>query len=219
MKVLVHAAVLTILAMSVSCGDDDPFNPGQNDDSRYYPLAVGNTWNYSRIGSFNVDSLSYTVTGASTVRILGTAEHSGGFEVFLEETVVADTIQGLTVINSIDTSYIRVTTEGFFGYPGLGSADSSWTVPFPLVSGMVWMFQTEPEVTGEILSLSATVTVPGGTFDECAEMRTTWLEGGNLVNTTDYAPNVGMVRNVYSQGAGQFTTEVTSRLTGYQLTP
>jgi hypothetical protein len=29
MKVLVHAAVLTILAMSVSCGDDDPFNPAR----------------------------------------------------------------------------------------------------------------------------------------------------------------------------------------------
>ncbi len=219
MRVLIRTVVPALLIMAVSCGDNDPFNPGRNDDSSFFPLAVGNTWNYVRIGVYNVDSLSYTVTGVSTVRILGTAEHSEGFQVFLEETMVSDTLQGFTVINTADTSYIRVTGEGFFGYPSLASTDFGWTVPFPMVPGMVWMFRTEPQTTGELLSLSATATVPAGTFDNCAEIRTTWLEGGNMVNTTDYAPNVGMVRNVCTQGVGQFTSDITSRLTGYEPAP
>ncbi len=216
MKVAVSVFVALLLILVAACGDD-PFDPAQGDDSRFYPLAVGNIWNYSRIGTYNVDSLSYTVTGASTVRITGTAEHSGGFQVFVEETMVADTIQGLMVITNTDTSYIRVTDDGFFGYPELDSTDSSWTVPFPLVAGMIWPFSTEPSMTGEILSMTEDVTVPAGSYEDCAEMRTTWIEGGNVVNTTDYAPNVGMVRNIYTQGAGQYNTSVTSRLTSFEL--
>lgn len=215
MRIRICIAVLFAAALFLACGDD-PFNPGQNDDSRYYPLAVGNTWSYTRFGTYNIDSLSYTVVGSSTVSITGTAEHSGGFQVFVEETMVSDTIQGLMVVESTDTSYIRVTDGGFFGYPDLSSADSSWTVPFPIIAGMVWAFRTEPAVTGEILSLTAEVSVPAGNFQDCLEMRTTWIEGGNVVNTSDFAPDVGMVRNVYSQGAGGYTTEVTSRLSSYE---
>jgi len=217
MKTRRFVAIVFAAALFLACGDD-PFNPVQNDDSLFYPLAVGNTWSYVRFGTYNIDSLSYTIVGSSTVSITGTAEHSGGFQVFVEETMVSDTIQGLMVVETADTSYVRVTSAGFFGYPGLSSTDSSWTVPFPLIAGMVWAFQTEPPVTGEILSLTADVSVPAGNFSDCLEMRTTWIEGGNVVNTADFAPNVGMVRNVYSQGAGQFTTEVTSRLTSYDLT-
>jgi hypothetical protein len=216
MKTRRIVTIVFAASLFLACGDD-PFNPGQNDDSRFYPLAVGNTWNYTRFGTYNIDSLSYTIVGSSTVNITGTAQHSGGFQVFVEETMISDTIQGLMVVETADTSYIRVTSAGFFGYPGISSTDSSWTVPFPLITGMVWAFQTEPAVTGEILSLTADVSVPAGNFQDCLEMRTTWIEGGNVVNTADFAPNVGMVRNIYSQGAGQFTTEVTSRLSSFDL--
>lgn len=213
------SVLLAVLALFVACGDDDPFNPGQNQDFRFYPLSLGNTWNYVRFGTYQIDSLSYTIVGASTVSIVGVAEHSAGFQVFLEETMVSDTIQGLMVIATTDTSYIRVTSAGYFGYPGLGTTDSSWTVPFPLLTGMVWAFRTEPPVTGEILSMSETVTVPAGSFEDCLEMRTTWVQGGNVVNTSNFAPDVGLVRNLYTQGAGQFTSSVTSRLSSYQLAP
>lgn len=211
--------LLAVLALFLACGDDDPFNPGQNQDFRFYPLSVGNTWNYVRFGTYDIDSLSYTIVGSSTVRILGVAEHSSGFQVFIEETAVSDTIQGMMVVESADTSYIRVTSAGYFGYPRLDTADSSWTVPFPLLTGMIWNFSSQPPMTGEILSMSETVTVPAGSFEDCLEMRTTWVQGGNVVNTSDYAPNVGLVRNLFSQGAGQFTTSVTSRLSSFQLAP
>jgi hypothetical protein len=213
--------VTAILAVLVSgCGSNGgPFNPGQNDDARFYPLAVGNTWEYTRYGTFNIDSLSYTISGASTVTITGTADHSGGFQVFVEETMVSDTILGLFIETAIDTSYIRVTGSGLHGYPSLLSTDSSWTVPFPLITGMVWPFSTEPPMTGELLSQSETVTVPAGTFQDCLEMRIIWIEGGNVVNTSNFAPNVGMVRNIYSQGTAQFLVNITTRLASYQLAP
>lgn len=214
-RMVAFSALLTLL----SCGGGDPFDPGLGDDSRFYPLSVGNTWEYTRYGTYTIDTLSYTVSGTALVRILGTATHAGDFQVYLEETTVNDTVFGLTILETVDTCFIRVTSDGFFGYPHLTTTDSSWTVPFPLFTGKVWTFSTEPPMTGEILSMSETVLVPGGTFEDCMEMRTLWIEGGNVVNTADYAPNVGMVRNLYSMGAAGYTVEIMTRLSSWDLMP
>jgi hypothetical protein len=73
-------------------------------------------------------------------------------------------------------------------------------------------------MTGEILSLTETVNVPAGTFENCLEMRLTWVEAGNTVeNVTDFAPNVGRVRNVFTQSYGSGVTTVTSVLMSYSL--
>jgi len=129
MKTRRSVAIVFAAALFLACGDD-PFNPGQNDDSMFYPLAVGNTWSYVRFGTYNIDSLSYTIVGSSTVSITGTAEHSGGFQVFVEETMVSDTIQGLMVVETADTSYVRVSIS-------------------PVTGGSVWKAQTMPAMSGK----------------------------------------------------------------------
>lgn len=214
----VKTALVSVFVLLISCGDSGgPFDPGQGNDARFFPLAVGNTWEYTRYGTYNIENKSYTVTGASVVSIIGIAAHSGGFDVFIEESAVNDTIMGLMIQSTVDTCYIRLASNGFHGYPSLASTDSSWVVPFPLIAGMVWPFSTNPPMTGELLSMDETVTVPAGTFQNCFEMRTLWIEGGNLTSNSSFAPNVGLVKNVYSQGVEQISVNITSRLSDYQL--
>ncbi|MFO7949508.1 MAG: hypothetical protein R6U36_03970 [Candidatus Fermentibacteraceae bacterium] len=213
-------ASAAVLVLAVSCGDDDggtgPSGGGAG-DSVYYPLAVGNTWEYSRSGTYNVDSVEHPVSGEATVEIVGTATHSQGWDVFVEVSTVSDTIQGLMDTTIVDSTYLWRDGDGLHGCPHLGDTDSCWTVPFPLVEGNTWTFSTQPPVTGEVLSMDVDVTVGAGSFEECAEMRTMCLEQGNYSNTTDYAENVGMVRNVFTQEAGVYNTTVDMTLESYQV--
>ena len=101
----------------------------------------------------------------------------------------------------------------------LAGSDSVGFVPFPLEVGATWQFSDEPPMTGEILSLSETVTVPAGTFENCLEMKLTWVDpsGGTLINVTNFAPNVGRVRNVFTLSYGTMVTTVTSVLMSYSV--
>jgi hypothetical protein len=212
-------ASAALIVLSASCGGDGSTGPGGGGggDSVYFPLAVGSTWEYDRTGTYNVDSVEYPVSGEATVEITGTATHTEGWEVFVEVSTVSDTIQGLMDTTVVDSAYLWRDGDGLHGCPHLGDTDSCWTVPFPLVEGNTWTFSTQPPVTGEVLSMDVDVTVAAGTFEECAEMRTTCLEQGNYSNTTDYARNVGMVRDVFTQEAGVYSTNVEMTLESYQL--
>lgn len=214
------AASAAALVLAASCGDDDGgTGPGESGagDSVYYPLAVGNTWEYDRSGTYNVDSVEYGISGEATVEITGTATHSQGWGVFVEVSTVSDTISGFSTNSAVCTVYVWQDEDGMHGCPHLTDTDSCWTVPFPLVAGNTWTYATQPPTTGEVLSMDVDVTVPAGSFEECAEMRTMCLEQGNYSNTTDYAENVGMVRNVFTQEAGVYNTTVDMTLESYQV--
>ncbi len=218
-KPILCTACAAVLVVAASCGDDGGTGPGESgaEDSLYYPLAAGNTWEYDRSGTYNVDSVEYAVNGESTVEIVGTAAHAEGWQVFIEVSTVTDTIQGLMDTTVVDTTYLWQDADGMYGCPHLNDTDSCWTVPFPLTEGNTWTFSSQPSVTGEVLSMDVDVSVPAGTFEECAELRTTCVEQGNYSNTTDYARNVGMVRNVFTQEAGVYNTTVEMTLETYQV--
>jgi len=216
-------AITAALAIVLACGSDDPSGPSAGgDDAAYYPLAVGNSWDYSRAGTMDTSGVQMgTVSGSAQISITGTDTHSGGFNVFVQETHVSDTtfIAGISVVSdSTFTDYVRVTDDGFFGYPRLTDTDSSWMVPFPIQQGHSWNFAEEPPTTGEILSTSVTVVVPAGTFEDCMEMRTIWMDSGlTVTNTADFARNVGQVRNVFNSTMDNMSITVTNSLESYTL--
>ncbi len=217
------ALTLLALIMMFSCGsDNNPIGPTPEDDAEYYPLSVGNIWVYDRSGSVAAGSVQIgTISGTAEIEITGTATHSGGFEVFVQENSICDTtvIAGITtVVDSTFTEYMRVTSSGLYGYPHLTDSDSSFTVPFPLQEGATWNFSSAPLMTGEILSMSESVTVTAGHFDNCLEMRTIWTDTAfTVTNTADFAKNVGDVRNVFLLVSGTMTTTVTNTLETYSV--
>ncbi|MCK5134060.1 MAG: hypothetical protein KAR40_18160 [Candidatus Sabulitectum sp.] len=215
-------SVVLVLSFVVGCGDSSPAGPHSGSDSAYYPLSVGNQWVYSRSGSISVAGIPIsTISGENIADITGQVSHGEGFQVYVQEYNLSDTVDTagqIVVLDSTFTTYMNVTDAGVYSYLSLAGSDSVGFVPFPLQVGATWQFSEEPPMTGEILSLTETVSVPAGTFENCLEMRITWIEAGNTVeNVTDFAPNVGRVRNVYTQSYQSVVTTVTSELMSYSV--
>jgi len=162
-----------------------------------------------------------TINGENVTEITGEVPHSSGFNVFIQEISMCDTLEtaGQTIINDTTfTTFVRVTDLGFFSYLSLTGSDSTSFVPFPLQVGATWQFSQDPPMTAEILSLSETVSVPAGTFEDCLEIGFHWIESGQtLQNVTDFAPNVGRVRNVYTQSYEAVVTTVDEVLVSYSV--
>ena len=218
-KLIIPAAFILLI---LSCGTSDPTGSTPSSDAEFYPLTVGNQWVYGRTGTMmDGGTLTGTITGSCNLEITGTETHSEGFDVFVQENEVTDTlVMGSTVmiIDTTFTDYLRITDNGLFGYRHLTDTDSSYTIPFPIVNGAVWDFSDEPPMTGTILSTTEDVTVSAGTFEDCVEMQLTWIQGGNTVsNTMDSARNVGKVRNVFIQSAGAMVITITEELESYTV--
>jgi uncharacterized protein YceK len=215
--------VFAVLALVSGCGNSgSPADPQSESDASYYPLSVGNQWVYDRSGTMTVAGIQTgTVNGANVTDITDQVPHSSGFNVYVQEINLCDTLEtaGQTIISdSTYTTYLRVADEGFFSYLSLIVSDSASFVPFPLQVGATWQFSQDPPITGEILSLSETVSVPAGTFDDCLEIRFSWIEDGQTVqNTSDFAPCVGRVRNVYIQSYEAVVTTLTEVLLSYSV--
>ncbi len=219
-----YMLIITMFLVVFGCGDGDtPSGPEQGGgDSAYYPLAVGNQWVYDRAGQMTISGIQMaTINGMNVTDITGTVTHDLGFDVFVQEHSMTDTTEfvGETLItDSTFTTYMRLTDQGLYSYVNLAQADSVGFVPFPLTVGATWQFSEDPPMTAEILSLTATVTVPAGSFDNCLELRTTWIESGNtLQNDTYFAPDVGRVKNVYTQSYETLVTTVTAELLSYTV--
>lgn len=218
MKKLLLASAFILLILS--CGND-PIGPSSS-DAEFFPLTVGDQWVYGRTGVFmDGDSLTGALTGSSTLQITGTETHSEGFEVFVQESVVVDTLvmgSQVMIINTTNTDYLRVTESGMFGYPHLTDTDSSYTFPFPIVLGAVWVFSEDQSMTGTVLSTTADVTVSAGTFEDCLEFQFAWVnEGVTSSFIMDHARNVGKVRDVYVQTEGTKVFTITEDLESYSV--
>lgn len=221
MKKLLLAAITVLLIMG--CGDDNPSGPETGgEDAAYYPLVVGNQWIYQRDGAVTISGISITtINGVNVTDITGTMTHESGLDVFVQETSLTDTMEtgGQSVyLDSTFTTYVRITDQGFYSYVSLFGSDSASVVPFPLQVGAAWQLCEDPPVTAEILSLTQSVTVPAGSFENCLQLRTVWTESGNTVeNITDFAPNIGRVKNQYTQTYQSVITSVDSELMSYSL--
>lgn len=210
-----------LLVLATGCGDNAS-GPDESDGD-FYPLSVGNQWNYDRNGTIEISGASVgTITGASVTEITGTDTHTENFAVFVQVTSTSDTtvMYGQTTYNDyLDTLYVRVTTEGFFAYQHLDDTDSMFVVPFPLYEGSTWQFCQAPSITAEILSMDVDVTVPAGSFENCMEMQTVWnpVPGSIVTTTADFARDVGRLNDYYVQTIADNITTTLEELTSYTV--
>ncbi len=216
--IILFAALLLVLI--TGCGDNVSA-PVENDEE-FYPLSVGNQWNYQRNGTIELSGVEIgTKTGASVTEITGTATHSENFEVFIQTTSTSDTTvmySQTTYTEFLDTLYVRVTGEGFNAYQHLDDTDSMFVVPFPLLEGSTWQFCQAPSITAEIFSMNMDVTVPAGSFANCMEMQTTMPAGFGIVTTVaDFARNVGRLNDVCTISVNNIITTVSEELISYTV--
>lgn len=165
--------LIPIIVLIVGCGGD-----GNN----YFPLTVGNEWNYDMTMTMTDPDTTITETGTSELDITAETTLDNATEVF--EMFMTMTYDDTLIPTFVDTNYIEETEDYLLMYDA-----KSDTVPddtmlaLPLETGKTW---EDCEVMGQ-----ENVTVPAETFNDCWKIRE--VDDGDT-SYTYVAPNVGMVK-------------------------
>ncbi|HHY77022.1 MAG TPA: hypothetical protein GX498_00760 [Clostridiales bacterium] len=170
----------------------------KNDIGAYYPLAVGNQWEYEGIGNeyaLYTQKVVYSKDNKYQVMI-----NNGG-------TITAN----IYVLS--DDSLVRTYTEAEV-YDEKNVLDEKENIEDIIIKGPIEV-GTKWESQGnqhEITDVDATVTVPAGTFENCIVIKETYKESGAFSNYY-YCKGVGLVKSEYIDD----DFEVLSLLKSYSL--
>lgn len=153
-----NLCVFTLLALIAihtgSCGGE-----GEED---YYPLSVGNVWNYGVTMIAEIPGTTATFTGDSQDRIVGTAELSGGISVY--EWVTSITIDGYS---GSDTFYIHETDTAVYIYESMIDTVADKYLELPIESNNSWIVNSNQ--TAVVLA-TVDISVPAGIYSDCYEI-------------------------------------------------
>ena len=192
-RVLV-GSTLAVLLIVMGCGSNSVEPESSSGD--YYPLEVGNLWNYH----FSNEMLyasgdSLWGDGQQWTYVHGVVEHNHGFQVYhLEWSRIFFWFSPDSVC--IDTTYQgsefyeRITAEGVYSYSSLDDSFPSLKLILPPVQGDSWQVDSTLVIT--IQSICDEHSVPSGSYSDC--LRTYWdyqLRDEN--RTCWYAKDVGWV--------------------------
>ena len=158
---LVATSLLTLIALIDGCGGD---NDGDGELMDYYPLAVGNIWDYldTRIIWVGPDS-TQTVTGDFQVAIKDVTTLVNGKDVFIQERVS-------NIYGTPDTNvwYIAETDTAILFYDSVNDTVPYQLLALPLWSGKHW-YVDFPYQYATVLGRS-NVSVPAGDYNDCWEI-------------------------------------------------
>ncbi|NLM42618.1 MAG: hypothetical protein GX201_01140 [Clostridiales bacterium] len=170
------------------------------DIGTYYPLAVGNQWEYEGVGN---EFAEYTQ------KVIYSKDNK--YQVMIDNggTITAN----IYVLR--DESLVRTYSEAeVYDEKNVLDEESNMEdiiIKLPLKVGTKWESQGNQ---CEITDIDATVTVPAGTFDNCIVIKVTYKESGAFSNLY-YCKEVGLVKSEYIDNDNDF--EVLSLLRSYNL--
>ena len=194
--ILVFTAVLAA-AVLTGCGSSSTGPSGPVD---YFPIAIGNTWNFSIDGYLIPAGSADTILldGILERVIVDTTQHQQGFEVWVLKDISAVTfIQGDTTVTMRDTSFMYTfeTSNEILAYDDTVSTDHEIVSKLPVTVGETWEPYSDDSTTvREVLSVTASVSVPAGSFTGCAHFRDTDSEYPDDNYEFWLAPGVGFCR-------------------------
>ncbi|NOR16230.1 hypothetical protein GQ543_00760 [candidate division WOR-3 bacterium] len=167
--------LIPLVVLIVGCGSDE-------EGTVFYPLSVGNEWNYNMSMTRTTPTDTTVETGSDKLEITAETTLDNGTAVF--EWVLTITFDDTLVPDIIDTSYIEETEDYILQYDAkTDTVPSDTMLALPLETGKTW---ADYEVMGQ-----EDVTVPAGTFNDCWEVREVDDEFTLYVY---WAPDVGAVR-------------------------
>ena len=167
--------LIPLVVLIVGCGSDE-------EGTVFYPLSVGNEWNYNMSMTRTTPTDTTVETGSDKLEITAETTLDNGTAVF--EWVLTITFDDTLMPDIIDTSYIEETEDYILQYDAKADTVPSDTMlALPLETGKTW---ADYEVMGQ-----EDVIVPAGTFNDCWEVREVDDEFTLYVY---WAPDVGAVR-------------------------
>jgi len=165
----------------------------------YFPLQAGSTWTYQGSGNEFASferQVEYVKNDFAQVR-----EANGGT---ISSSIYRFSDSAVTRVYSKGESYDSTNALE----NGFASNDNTVIIQAPLNKGSNW--QNDDNIKREIVSLSASVATPAGTFKNCLHIK--WY-GSDYVTNEYYAKGVGLVKREFISG-GQ---TISSTLEKYTL--
>ena len=203
----------------------------------YYPLAVGNIWNYrddrgNQVIFEIVDTIEIQVTSDRTVKsyVLQKSSPDAGLEGIVNFSYLGHKIEN-GLVKGILQHAQSVTS---------GTEDTILFSPFlplynfPLIPETRWYTNFQAKLTPELFPIGGgsdefevlseeTLTVTAGTFENVFQVQETfkWNIFDHPLDTTVVqkwlAPNVGIIKFTQSQTRGDVTVDVTFELESFEL--
>ncbi len=199
-KLIAMFTVVASLLIVFGCGNDST-DPSENSD--YLPVAVGNQWNYSLSGYISEAGSDTTIISGSNIsKILEETTHQQGFQLYAIQdsmtTIMTTPDTTMTFTNTSMTYAHKADTEWRF-YDDTTSTDYEIFMKLPVTLGDGWVPNTdEPTIMRTVLSVSETVTVPAGTYTDCANLRDSDSQEPDFYFDSYFSRGTGVVRFIIS---------------------
>lgn len=175
-KSIIHGIMMIVLSVLISCGSDStgPEPPPAD----WLPLSVGNWWS-GEIDGFmllGIQADTFDLSGSMDRTVTALVEHQEGFQLYRMETVMEMEVThpdtSFTVTDTMEV-YLRNTGEEMRGYSDTITTDYEVLARFPFTVGDSWQAWEDSTVTYQVASLTSSVSVPAGSFADCALLRET----------------------------------------------
>ena len=208
----------------------------------YYPLAVGNVWNYrdasgTEITFEIVDTIQIQRAGGETIDsfVLQKSSDATGLENIVNYSYLGTQLDEKGEVSAV-VQHAQNTTSG--------TGDTMLFVPylplyqFPLIPGEKWQVAFQVQIVPELFPLGGgldefevlteeTVTVPAGTFEHVFQVQESFRWGFDIENQNVplditvvkkwVAPDVGIIKFTQSQTRGGETVDAVFELESFTL--
>jgi hypothetical protein len=192
--------LLPIIALIIGCGGE----------AVYFPLAVGNQWEYSIEQTITLISpdTTWEYTGNSITEITAETTLDNGNPVL--EQVTTTTWDDTLMTDATDTTYVEETEDYMLIYNSKADTDPDTSLMLPIEAGNTWTVysNTADTMTAYVVG-KATVTVPAGSYDDCWQIEYSFSGG---VNVDWFAPDFGVVRHEYEMSDSNTTIQFIKEL-------
>ncbi|MCK4505941.1 MAG: hypothetical protein KAW14_10005 [Candidatus Aegiribacteria sp.] len=197
-KLIAMFSVISLLIV-FSCGSDSTGPSGNTD---YLPMAVGNQWNYSLSGYFTeAGTDTVIISGSCVSKVLEVTTHQEGFQLYaIQDSSTTTLTFPDTTLTNIDTLYAHKADTEWRRYDDTTSTDYEIFMKLPVSLGDGWIPNAdEPTIMRTVLSVSETVTVPAGTYTDCANLRDSDSQEPDFYFDHYFSRGTGVVRFLISE--------------------
>lgn len=194
MAVTLSLLLMAALIIFIRCG-------GEEEIENYFPLSVGNIWNYGITMTIETPESTYIFTGDDQDEIIDQVQHTNGASVF--EVVASLTLDGYS---NIDTLYVQETDTLILVYASLVDIDPDRYLELPIETGNTWVVNSI--MTATVLGRKD-VSVPAGDYNDCWEIAYLYMGDTMYIYLAD---GVGEVRGYTIETVADTTAAIVSEL-------
>lgn len=198
--------LIPLVVFIVGCGGDE-------EGTVFYPLSVGNEWNFDMSMTETTPSDTTVVTGTQSQEITAETTLDDGTAVFEQRFITTMEIDTLTTIVDTSIEYMEETEDYLLVYDNKADTMPDTVAALPPEAGKSWT--VDHNTTAEYIGQES-VTVPAGTFSNCWKM--VHVDSGSTDTTWIYvAEDVGPVKINWIEVEADTTDEMLMELETYTV--